>query len=119
MEAALDSIRIEQLEIFSAVGIEDSERASPQRLTATIEMWMPKPFRDTHDGIAETVDYALVAEITRRIARKNTSLLIETLAVTISSDLLQRFPIAKVEVEIRKFVLQDARYVAVKTSAEK
>ncbi len=119
MEAALDYILIEQLEIFSAIGVDDAERAAPQRLTATIEMWVPKSFRDTRDEITETVNYALVAEITRRIARKNTSRLIETLALTISSDLLERFPIAKVEVEIRKFVLKDARYVSVKTSAEK
>lgn len=115
----MDSIRIEQLEIYSAIGVEDSERAAPQRLTATIEMWVPKSFRATRDEITETVNYALVAEITRRIARKNTSRLIETLALTIASDLLERFPIAKVEVEVRKFVLRDARYFSVKTSAEK
>ena len=119
MEAALDSIRIEQLELFSSVGVEDSERAAPQRLTATIEMWVPKSFHEVHDEITETVDYALVAEVTRRIARKNSSRLIETLALTISSDLLERFPIAKVEVEIRKFVLKDARYVSVKTCVVK
>lgn len=119
MEAALDSIRIEQLEIFSSVGVDDSERAAPQRLTASIEMWVTRSFRGNRDEISETVDYALVAEVTRRIARKNTSRLIETLALTIASNLLERFPIAKVEVEIRKFVLKDARYVSVKTCVVK
>ena len=39
--------------------------------------------------------------------------LIETLADRMASHLLQLFPIEKVEIELRKFVLPDADYVSV------
>jgi dihydroneopterin aldolase len=39
--------------------------------------------------------------------------LIETLADRLASHLLQLFPIQKIEIELRKFVLPDADYVSV------
>ena len=63
-----DEIHIEQLEVFSHIGVPEDERANPQRLTVTISFWPSQP---------------------------------------------KTFPIQKVTIEIRKFVLEDAKYVSV------
>lgn len=117
MEAESDSIRIEQLEIFAAVGVSDEERATPQKLTVTIQFPPPRRFAEMRDEIDRTLDYAIVADVARDFAQTHSSLLIETLASGLASHLLERFRMGRVEVEIRKFVLPAAKYVAVRTSA--
>jgi dihydroneopterin aldolase len=42
--------------------------------------------------------------------------LIETLAEGLASHLLKNFPIQKVTIELRKFPLQDAKYVSITVS---
>jgi dihydroneopterin aldolase len=39
--------------------------------------------------------------------------LIETLAEVLASHLLKSFPIQKITIELRKFALQDAKYVSI------
>jgi dihydroneopterin aldolase len=45
--------------------------------------------------------------------------LIETLAEEIAGLLLERFPLRAVEVELRKFILTDTAYVAVRIRRER
>ena len=52
----------------------------------------------------------------RRIAQNSELHLVETLASEIANGLVNRFPIRTLVVELRKFVLPDARYVSVKTT---
>jgi len=108
-----DRIRIEQLEISARVGVPEKERATSQRLTATVTLWPQRQAEELHDHIAKTVNYSAVCEETKNFVRNHTYKLIETLASELATHLLQRFAIAKIEVELRKFVVPDAKYVSV------
>ena len=110
---AADSIRIEQLELFARIGVTENERANPQRLTITITVWLKETFDNLEDDITQTVNYSGICAATRDFAREQSCKLVETLASNIASHLLKRFAIRKVELELRKFVLPDAQYVAV------
>jgi dihydroneopterin aldolase len=111
--AATDSIHIEQLEVFARVGVTENERAKPQRLTLTITLWPSEAFENLQDDITRTVNYSAVCVAVGDFARERPNKLIETLAAQLASHLLQVFPIRKVQIEMRKFVLPDAKHVSV------
>jgi FolB domain-containing protein len=112
-EAFSDHINIEQLEIFARVGVTESERANPQRLTLTISVWPDKSFENLEDDITQTANYSAICAAACDFARERSVKLIETMADQLASHLLQIFPIRKVQVELRKFVLPDAKHVSV------
>jgi dihydroneopterin aldolase len=64
------------------------------------------------DKIGHTINYAIVAEETQRFVHDQAVNLIETLADGLAAHLLQKFPIQKITVEIRKFPLEHAKYVS-------
>ena len=107
-----DKIHIEQLEVSARIGVPEQERATPQRLTVSISFWPYRQTRDLADKIDQTVNYSAVAEETKSFVRDQSVNLIETLADRLAAHLLKNFPIQKVVVEVRKFVLQDAKYVS-------
>jgi FolB domain-containing protein len=108
-----DEIHIEQLDIFTRVGVPEKERANPQRLTVSISLWPNSETSDLADHIERTVNYSAVAEETKNFVRDQSVSLIETLAERLASHLLKSFPIQRVTIELRKFALEDAKYVSV------
>ena len=108
-----DEIRIEQLDVFTRIGVPEQERANPQKLTVSISLWPYQQVTDLADHIEQTVNYSAVAEETKNFVRDQSVSLIETLADRLANHLLKSFPIQKVTIELRKFALQDARYVSV------
>ena len=108
-----DKIHIEQLDIFTRIGVPEEERANPQKLTVTISFWPYQQTSDLADHIERAVNYSAVAEETKNFVRDQSVSLIETLADRLANHLLKSFPIQKVTIELRKFALQDARYVSV------
>ena len=112
-ELFADRIHIEQLEIFARVGVPEKERASAQRLTVDITFWPQHRTRDPEDKIDKTVNYSAVAEAARNFARDQSVNLIETLADRLAMHLLGKFAVQKITVELRKFVLPDAKHVSV------
>ena len=112
-EAFLDHIHIEQLEVFARVGVTENERAHPQRLTLNITVWPTESFEQLQDDITRTVNYSAIGAAAREFVRDRTDKLIETVAAHLASRLLEVFPIQKVQIELRKFVLPDAKHVSV------
>jgi len=108
-----DCINIEQLEVFARVGVTENERGFPQRLTLTISVWLDKSFDNLEDDIGQTANYSAICAAARDFTRDHPTKLVETLAAQLASHLLQIFPIRKVCVELRKFVLPDAKHVSV------
>ena len=108
-----DEIHIEQLDVFTRVGVPEEERANPQRLTVSISFWPYQQTSDLTDHIESTVNYSTVAEETKNFLRDQSVSLIETLAERLASHLLRNFPIQKLTIELRKFPLEDAKYVSV------
>jgi FolB domain-containing protein len=113
----IDSIHIEQLELFVRVGVPASERSEPQRLILNITLW-PK-IAELHDDIENTVNYSVVAERVKEFVRGHDYKLIETLAEETAAHLLTQFNLRKGKVEVRKFVLPDANYVSVTAVRER
>jgi FolB domain-containing protein len=108
-----DEIHIEQLEVFTRVGVPDEERAKPQKLTISISFWPYQQTSDLADHIERTVNYSTVAEETKNFLRDQSVKLIETLAEGLAGHLLKSFPIQKVTIELRKFALEEAKYVSI------
>ena len=108
-----DEIHIEQLAVFTRVGVPEEERAKPQKLTVSISFWPYQQTSDFADHIERTVNYSTVAEETKNFLRDQSVSLIETLAERLASHLLKSFPIQKLTIELRKFVLPDAKYVSI------
>ena len=107
-----DEIHIDQLEIFTHIGAPEVERAAPQRLTVSISFWPYQQTPDLADKIDETVDYSAVAEETKSFVRDQSVNLIETFADWLATHLLKTFPIQRVAIDLRKFPLEDAKYVS-------
>ena len=108
-----DQIHIEELEVFSRVGVTENERAAPQRLIFTITVWPTVSFDDLDDDISRTVNYSAIAAMAREFAREQSYKLIETLSRQLASRLLKEFPVNRVRIELRKFVLPEAKHVSV------
>jgi len=113
-----DEIRIQELELMAQVGVPDDERAQPQRLTISLTLQPHNPFNDLGDDVGRTVDYARVCEAVRNFVDGRRDKLLETLAHEIAQHLLRSFALARVELELRKFILPETRYVAVRVVRE-
>ena len=114
-----DAIHLEELELFARVGVPDEERAQAQRLTLSATLWPVVPFSELGDEITRAVDYAAVAQSLQRFVAKREDRLIETLAEAIASHLLADFPLVRVRLELRKFILPEVKYVAVQLTRER
>jgi len=109
----MDSIRICDLEVFYLVGVPDAERAKPQRLLLTVEMESDfRPCAAT-DDLSQTIDYFAVSQRLRAFGQDRSWKLIETLASEIAEMVQREFRTASVKVEVKKFIIPQARYVSV------
>ena len=113
-----DRIFISNLELLSRIGITAEERDQPQRLTVSLGLEPRRDFSALEDSIGNAVDYATVCEKVRALASASQRNLIETLAVEIAQALLVEFPLDAVEIELRKYILPETDYVAVKIRRE-
>jgi len=109
-----DVIHIEALEIHTHIGVSELERAEPQRLTVTLTLESQRDFHALADRIEEAVDYAAVCETVKAVAAARPRRLLETLAEELAAELLGRYPLRRVEVEVRKFILPEINHVAVR-----
>jgi dihydroneopterin aldolase len=112
-----DEIHIASLELSACVGVPDDERARPQRLTVSLTLRPARGFSDLDDQLENTLNYAAVCAAVRDLARARPRRLIETLAGEIAATVLTSFAgCVSVDVELRKYVLADTDYVAVRLS---
>jgi dihydroneopterin aldolase len=113
-----DEIRIEELDLMACVGVPDEERAEPQRLTVSLTLRPRRHFGDLGDDLGRAIDYAAVCAEVRHFVSDRCDKLIETLAHEMAGHLLRRFALVRVELELRKFILPETRYVAVRITRE-
>ena len=113
-----DCIRIESLELTSRIGVPEAERTQPQRLTVSLVLEPVRDFRALEDRLENTVDYFVICEVVKALSLARPRLLVETLAGEIADELLARFPLRAVDVELRKYILPDTAYVAVQIRRE-
>ena len=107
-----DRIEICELEVAARIGVPDEERAEPQRLTISITLWPRKTFHELHDQLANTIDYAAVCGDVKEFVSRTEHKLVETLAEALAAHLLATYPVARVRLEVRKFILPDVKHVS-------
>jgi len=113
--AEAEWFEIVDLQVPTQIGVPEVERSHPQTIAFNVRFQILSSFDDLQDEIGRTVNYGLVTEEIRIAAEENRAQLIETLVVDVAERLITRFPLARVEVELKKFVLPDTAYVSVKT----
>jgi len=110
-----DLIRVIDLEVHAHIGVPDAERREAQRLLISLEMATDSfSHAAGTDNVAWTVNYADVVQHVKKITASRARKLLETLAEEIAADLLKSFPIRKITLEIKKFILPETQYVSVK-----
>ena len=109
-------IEIADLEVKSRIGISEKERDHFQRLLVCVRFQIAINFRGLNDELAKTVDYAAVADAVGEFAEANEAQLLETLVSDIADALMERFPMRRLELELKKFILPNVRYVSVRAS---
>ena len=106
-------ISIVDLEVFYRVGVPDAERAQAQRLLITVEMESDFSVAAKSDGITDTIDYFAVTQRLLKLGDGREWKLIEKLAADIADAILAEFKPQGVSVEVKKFIIPQARYVSV------
>jgi len=112
----MDKIKICDLEVFYCVGVSEEERTKPQRLLITVEMAHNFDGAAGSDNLTKTIDYYSVTQRLLRFGEARSWRLIETLATEIARMVMDEFSAGDVSVEVKKFIVPQARYVSVRTS---
>ena len=115
----MDTITINDLEVFYHVGVPAVERARPQRLLVTVQMEHDFTEAAAVDDLAKTIDYFAVSRRLLRYGDRRSWKLIEKLASDLAAIVLKEFGPRAVSVEIKKFILTEARFVSVRVRRER
>jgi len=113
---AMSRIVIVDLEVFYCVGLTDEERAKPQRLLLTIDMNLDFSSAAISDRIEKTVNYQSVADELLKFGDGRSWKLLEKLVTNIAETIFSKYKQQSVAVEAKKFIIPQARYVAVSTT---
>jgi dihydroneopterin aldolase len=114
----MGTIIIRDLAVSYHVGVPDAERAKPQRLLLTVEMDRDFTAASKADDLTRTIDYYAVCQRLLRFGEGRSWKLIETLALDIVRMVQTEFLAQQVRVEVQKFIVPEARYVAVRAASE-
>ena len=109
----MSRITIVDLEVFFCVGVSDEERAQPQRLLITVDLSLDFSSASISDRIEKTINYQAVAEELLKFGEGRSWKLLEKLVANLADLVLNRYRPQSVLVEVKKFVIPQARYVAV------
>jgi len=112
----MDTITIKDLGVLCKIGVPDEERSKPQRLLITIEMSGDFSRAAQSDDIAHTINYYDVSRRITQLCATESFKLIERLADEIARILLGEFGAAQATVEVKKFILSNARHVSFRLS---
>jgi dihydroneopterin aldolase len=109
----MNQIIIKDLCVHYRVGVPDAEREHPQKLLITLTMDYDFIAAAKTDDINKTVDYSLVTHRLLHLGDRRSWKLIETLAYEIAETLTREYRLNSIQVEIKKFIIPETRYIAV------
>ena len=115
----MDNITLCDLEVFYQVGVTEAERAQPQRLLITVDMAVDFTTSHASDNLADTIDYAAISDRLLRFGEGCHWELIETLAGDLAAMILDEYAPVSVTVEVKKFIIPQARHVSVSLTRRK
>jgi len=109
----MDTIRIVDLEVSYHVGVPDSERATAQRLLVSLDLEHDFRAAAAADDLNRTIDYYAVSRRVLAFGEGRSWRLIEKLADDIATAVLAEFRPTRIRVEVKKFIIPEARHVSV------
>ncbi|MBI3881859.1 MAG: dihydroneopterin aldolase [Verrucomicrobia bacterium] len=115
----MDSIIIRDLAVSFRVGVPDEERRDAQKLLLTVELHHDFTAAAAGDDLTKTIDYFAVSRRVIAFGDGREWKLIEKLAVDVAAMLLKDFGAHAATVEVKKFILPEARYVSVRLTRER
>jgi dihydroneopterin aldolase len=102
-----DRILISGLHTEAHIGVSEAERAQPMMLRLDVELGLSLRQAGQSDRLADTVDYAAVAEQLRAWCAASRCRLLEALAETLAARLLAAFPVSWVRLTLCKEAILD------------
>jgi dihydroneopterin aldolase len=93
-------VELAGLEVFGYHGVNDEERERGQRFLYDLELSVPDAALS--DLLEDTVDYRDVVACVREISDARRFRLLEALAAAVADALVERFPVERVRVRVRK-----------------
>lgn len=108
----MDKIVIMDLEVPTRIGVTAEERRHPQRLQIAVELEGDFHRAAASDSLDHTINYFDVCEKIKAHCGASEYRLIEKLAGELAGLILREFGPASVAVEVKKFIIPEARYVS-------
>jgi len=108
----MDKIVIMDLEVPTRIGVTAEEREHPQKLQIAVELEGDFHRASVSDSLDHTINYFAVCEKIKEHCRVSDYRLIERLAGELAGLILREFAPASVAVEVKKFIIPEARYVS-------
>ncbi len=95
-------IRLENLALPMSIGIHDHEKARPQTVLVSVDLFISSPTENSQDDIADVFNYEILVNGIKGIAAQGHINLIETFAEKIVSFCLAQPPVREAKVLVRK-----------------
>jgi 7,8-dihydroneopterin aldolase/epimerase/oxygenase len=92
-------VELAGIEIPGRHGIEDREREDEQPFLYDLWLELAEP---SADRIEDTVDYRAAVALVREVSQSRQFHLLETIAAAVADALMERFPLERVRVRVRK-----------------
>ena len=92
-------IELAGLEVRGRHGVDDREREREQPFLYDLWLELAEP---TGDRIEETVDYRAAAQLVREVSDSGQFRLLEAIAAAVADALVERFPLERARVRVRK-----------------
>lgn len=98
----MDKIIFDGMQFYAYHGVFEEENRLGQKFEVDLEMFLDLKKAGQSDSLEDTVNYALAYEIVKDIMTGSNRNLLESIAESISSELLKKFPVDEVIVRLRK-----------------
>ena len=109
----MDSLYIQDLELWTRIGVPDGERKAEQRLLISIQLFLDLAPTGKSDDVSQSINYKDVANDVRDLAKTERRTL-EKLAEDAAVMILKKYkPAGGVKISIQKFVLPGTKAVHV------
>lgn len=120
MKNSMGKIYIAGLEVDTLIGVYDWERERTTQLLLDVTLDVDLQAAMQSDDVADTVDYAKVAECIVQVGKESTFELLEAFGSKVMNSVLESFPANGITLKIVKpNILPNARTVAVEMSKER
>ncbi len=110
----MDSIKICDLELFCNLGVPEEERLKPQRILLTVQIFYSFEKAAKSDLVSDTIDYQRVIDDVKIFCKGKSWKLIERFSSDIAQFILERFKVDVVDVEVKKFIIPETKYISAK-----